>query len=233
VGVVGAIVPWNFPLGLSFPKLAPALLAGCSVVLKAPEETPLFGSLLAEVFAEAGLPPGVVNVVAADREVSEARSSTRLVDKISFTGSKRAVRRIASLCGAQIKRSSLELGGKSAAIVLPDADLDPVIPKAGAAYDVQQRQTCMNQTRVLAHRERYADVVEAPGDDRFLPRRGPRGSRCLHRPADQRRAAPAGRGLHRQGPRRGRAARARRRPSRSRPRVTSCSRRSLPTSTAG
>jgi hypothetical protein len=161
VGVVGAIVPWNFPLALSFPKLAPALLTGCSVVLKPPEETPLFGFLLAEVFAEAGLPAGVLNVVAADREVSEALVEHPLVDKISFTGSTRAGRRIASLCGAQIKRCSLELGGKSAAIVLPDADLDAVVPALAPSTMTNNGQTCMNQTRVLAYRERYADVVDA------------------------------------------------------------------------
>ena len=161
VGVVGAIVPWNFPLALSFPKLAPALLTGCSIVLKPPEETPLFGFLLAEVFEEAGLPAGVLNVVAADREVSEELVKHPLVDKISFTGSTRAGRRIASLCGEQIKRCSLELGGKSAAIVLPDADLDAVIPALAPNTMTNSGQTCMNQTRVLAQRERYADVVDA------------------------------------------------------------------------
>jgi betaine-aldehyde dehydrogenase len=160
-GVVGAIVPWNFPLGLSFPKLAPALLTGCTVVLKPPEETPLFGFLLAEVFEEAGLPPGVLNVVAADRQASEALVVHPLVDKISFTGSTRAGRRIASLCGEQIKRCSLELGGKSAAIVLPGADLDTVIPALAPSTMTNNGQTCMNQTRVLAHSEHYADVVDA------------------------------------------------------------------------
>ena len=161
VGVVGAIVPWNFPLALSFPKLAPALLTGCSIVLKPPEETPLFGCLLADVFEEAGLPPGVLNVVPADRTVSEELVKHPLVDKISFTGSTRAGRRIAALCGEQIKRCSLELGGKSAAIVLPDAELDAVIPELAPNTMRNNGQTCTNQTRVLAHRERYADVVEA------------------------------------------------------------------------
>jgi aldehyde dehydrogenase (NAD+) len=161
VGVVGAIVPWNFPVALSFPKLAPALLTGCSVVLKPPEETPLFGSLLAEVFEDAGLPPGVLNVVPADREVSEQLVRHPLVDKISFTGSTRAGRRIGALCGEQIKRCSLELGGKSAAIVLPDADLDLVMPELAPNTMRNNGQTCTNATRVLAHRERYADVVEA------------------------------------------------------------------------
>ena len=161
VGVVGAIVPWNFPLALSFPKLAPALLTGCSIVLKPPEETPLFGCLLADVFEEAGLPPGVLNVVPADRTVSEELVKHPLVDKISFTGSTRAGRRIAALCGEQIKRCSLELGGKSAAIVLPDAELDTVIPELAPNTMRNNGQTCTNQTRVLAHRERYPDVVEA------------------------------------------------------------------------
>jgi aldehyde dehydrogenase (NAD+) len=164
VGVVGAIVPWNFPLALSFPKLAPALLTGCSIVLKPPEETPLFGYLLAEVFEDAGLPPGVLNIVPADREVSEELVRHPLVDKISFTGSTRAGRRIAALCGEQIKRCSLELGGKSAAIVLADADLDAVIPELAPNTMRNNGQTCTNQTRVLAHRDRYADVVEALRD---------------------------------------------------------------------
>jgi len=161
VGVVGAIVPWNYPLGLSFPKLSPALLTGCTVVLKPPEETPLFGFLLAEVFEEAGLPAGVLNVVAADREVSQTLVEHPSVDKISFTGSTRAGRRIAALCGEQLKRCSLELGGKSAAIVLPDADLDAIIPALAPNTMANNGQTCINQTSVLAPRERYTDVVDA------------------------------------------------------------------------
>jgi aldehyde dehydrogenase (NAD+) len=161
VGVVGAIVPWNYPLGLSFPKLSPALLTGCTVVLKPPEETPLFGFILAEVFEEAGLPPGVLNVVAADREVSEELVRHPMVDKVSFTGSTRAGRRIAALCGEQLKRCSLELGGKSAAIVLPGADLDTVIPALAPSTMANNGQTCINQTRVLAPLEAYGTVVEA------------------------------------------------------------------------
>jgi betaine-aldehyde dehydrogenase len=161
VGVVGAIVPWNFPLALTFPKLAPALLTGCTVVLKPPEETPLFGFLLAEIFEEAGLPPGVLNVVPADRTVSEELVRHPLVDKISFTGSTRAGRRIGGLCGEQIKRCSLELGGKSAAILLPDAELGTVIPSLAPNTMRNNGQTCTNATRVLAPRERYVEVVEA------------------------------------------------------------------------
>ncbi len=165
VGVVGAIVPWNFPLALSFPKLAPALLSGCTVVLKLPEETPRIGYLLAEVLDEAGLPPGVVNIVAADRAVSERLVTHPLVDKISFTGSTRAGRRIASLCGAQIKRFSLELGGKSAAVLLRDADLDAVIPQLAPNTMRNNGQVCTNATRVLAPRERYEDVVAGLVDE--------------------------------------------------------------------
>jgi betaine-aldehyde dehydrogenase len=161
VGVVAAIVPWNYPLGLSFPKLSPALLTGCTVVLKPPEETPLFGAVLAAVFAEAGLPPGVLNVVAADRRASETLVTHPLVDKVSFTGSTAAGRRIAALCGERLKRCSLELGGKSAAILLPDADLDAVVPALAPSTMANNGQTCHNQTRVLAPRARHDEVVEA------------------------------------------------------------------------
>jgi aldehyde dehydrogenase (NAD+) len=161
VGVVAAIVPWNYPLGLSFPKLSPALLTGCTVVLKPPEETPLFGALLAEAFAEAGLPPGVLNVVAADRRASETLVTHPLVDKVSFTGSTAAGRRIAALCGERLKRCSLELGGKSAAIVLPDAEVAAVIPALAPSTMANNGQTCHNQTRVLAPRSRYDETVDA------------------------------------------------------------------------
>jgi betaine-aldehyde dehydrogenase len=161
VGVVGAIVPWNVPLGLTMPKLCPALLTGCTVVLKPAEETPLYAFLLAEVFEEAGLPPGVLNVVPADRTVSEELVTHPLVDKISFTGSTRAGSRIGSLCGEQIKRCSLELGGKSAAIILEDADLDVVIPALAPATMRNSGQACVNQTRVLAPHTIYDAVVDA------------------------------------------------------------------------
>src|SRR3954453_5645796 len=161
VGVVGAIVPWNYPLGLSFPKLAPALLTGCTVVLKPPEETPLFGFVLAEIFAEAGLPHGVLNIVAADRRASETLVTHPLVDKVSFTGSTAAGRRIAALCGERLKRCSLELGGKSAAILLPDVDLDRAIPALAPCTMANNGQPCHNQTRILAPRARHDDIVDA------------------------------------------------------------------------
>jgi aldehyde dehydrogenase (NAD+)/betaine-aldehyde dehydrogenase len=117
--------------------------------------------MLADIFAEAGLPSGVLNVVPADRITSEELVKHPLVDKISFTGSTRAGRRIAALCGEQIKRCSLELGGKSAAIVLRGADLNSVIPELAPNTMRNNGQTCTNQTRVLAHRDRYSEVVEA------------------------------------------------------------------------
>ena len=120
----GAIIPWNGPMSLISYKVAPALIAGCTVVLKSSPEAPGEGYLVAEVAEEIGLPPGVLNVVTADREVSELLVRDPRVDKITFTGSTAAGRRIASICGERIARVTLELGGKSAAVVLDDADLD-------------------------------------------------------------------------------------------------------------
>lgn len=159
VGVVAAIVPWNYPVALAFPKLAPALLTGCSIVLKPAEETPLTGYLIADVFEAAGLPPGVLNVVPATRTVSETLVRHPEVDKVSFTGSTRAGRRIGAICGEQIKRCTLELGGKSAAILLPDVDLDRALPLLAPATMANNGQTCLNQTRVLAPTGRYDEVL--------------------------------------------------------------------------
>jgi len=123
VGVVGAIIPWNAPVALICHKIGPALLAGCTVVLKSAPEAPGEGLVFAEAAEQIGLPPGVLNVVTADRDVSELLVTNPAVDKITFTGSTAAGRRIASLCGERIARCTLELGGKSAAVVLDDMDL--------------------------------------------------------------------------------------------------------------
>ncbi|HEY1822492.1 MAG TPA: aldehyde dehydrogenase family protein, partial [Trebonia sp.] len=120
VGVVGAIVPWNTPMALISMKVAPALIAGCTVVLKTSPEAPGEGYLISEAAEAVGLPPGVLNVVCADREVSELLVRDPRVDKITFTGSTAAGRRIASICGERIARVTLELGGKSAAVILDD-----------------------------------------------------------------------------------------------------------------
>jgi betaine-aldehyde dehydrogenase len=161
VGVVGAIVPWNVPLSLTAAKLAPALLTGCTVVLKPAEETPLNALVLADILYEAGLPEGVLSVIPADRTVSEALVRHPDVDKVSFTGSTVAGKAIASVCGQQLKRYSLELGGKSAAIILEDADLEETMGTLLPATINNNGQVCVNQTRILAPQGRYDEVVEA------------------------------------------------------------------------
>ncbi|CAJ1500546.1 aldehyde dehydrogenase [[Mycobacterium] burgundiense] len=161
VGVVAAIVPWNTPHSAFMVKLAPALLSGCTVVAKPSPETALDGLLLAEIFAEAGLPEGVLNVVPAGPESGEYLVSHAGVDKVSFTGSTAAGMRIASICGGAIRRYSLELGGKSAAIILDDADIPTVVQGLRFASFLNSGQVCTNQTRVLAPKARYGEVVDA------------------------------------------------------------------------
>ena len=161
VGVVGAIVPWNVPLFTAMLKLGPALAAGCTVVLKPAPETPLDAYLLAECITAAGLPPGVINIVAAGREVGEHLVTHPQVDKISFTGSTAAGRRIGALCGERLRPVTLELGGKSAAIVLDDADIEATAAGLVPASLMNNGQACVAQTRVLVPRSRYAEVTEA------------------------------------------------------------------------
>jgi betaine-aldehyde dehydrogenase len=161
VGVVGQIVPWNAPLILTMANLAPALIAGCTVVLKPAPETPLDAYVLAEAAMEADLPPGVLNIVPADRDNSEALVRHPLIDKISFTGSSATGRRVAALCGEQFKRVTLECGGKSPAIILEDADVDGVVPALMPFAIMMSGQHCLAQTRILAQRSRYREVVDA------------------------------------------------------------------------
>lgn len=161
VGVVGAIAPWNVPLFLAAAKLAPSLLAGCTVVFKPAPETPLDAFRLAEIVAECGLPEGVLSVVPAGREVSEHLVTHPDVDKISFTGSTAAGKKIAALCGEQLKRCTLELGGKSAAILLDDVDLGTTLPMLMPNALMNNGQACIAQTRILAPRARYDEVVDA------------------------------------------------------------------------
>jgi aldehyde dehydrogenase (NAD+) len=161
VGVVGAIVPWNVPLFVTMAKLSPALAAGCTVVLKPAPETPLDAFLLAELIQEAGIPEGVVNVVPAGREVGERVVTHPAVDKISFTGSTAAGKRIASLCGESLKRCTLELGGKSAAIVLEDAPLEEIVGSLLDSAMMNNGEACVAQTRILAPQSRYQEVVDS------------------------------------------------------------------------
>jgi betaine-aldehyde dehydrogenase len=161
VGVVGAIAPWNVPLFIAAAKLAPSLAAGCTVVYKPAPETPLDAFRLAEIFEECGLPKGVLSVVPAGREVSEHLVTHPGVDKVSFTGSGVGGKRIGGLCGERLKRCTLELGGKSAAIILDDADLATTIPTLLPNAIMNNGQACIAQTRILAPRARYAEVVDA------------------------------------------------------------------------
>jgi betaine-aldehyde dehydrogenase len=161
VGVVGAIIPWNVPLFVTALKLAPALIAGCTVVLKPSPETALDSYLLAEVATEIGLPAGVLNIVTAGRETSQHLVTHPGVDKISFTGSGAAGRHIAALCAQDLRRVTLELGGKSAAVVLEDADLDATLGHIVSNGLMNNGQACIAQTRILAPSSRYNEVVDA------------------------------------------------------------------------
>lgn len=160
IGVVAAIVPWNVPQAITFLKLAPALAAGCAVVLKPAPETVLDAFLMAEAAAEAGLPPGVLNVVPAGREVGAYLVQHPGVDKVSFTGSTAAGRAIAETCGRLLRPVTLELGGKSAAVVLDDANLADTIESFFGATLLNNGQICWLGTRVLAPRSRYDEVVD-------------------------------------------------------------------------
>jgi aldehyde dehydrogenase (NAD+) len=160
VGVVAAIVPWNVPQAITFLKLAPALAAGCTVVVKPSPETVLDAFLMAEAAIEAGLPQGVLNIVPGGRELGAYLVAHRSVDKISFTGSTAAGRAIAEECGRLLRPVTLELGGKSAAIVLDDADLTSNIENFFGATLLNNGQICWLGTRILAPRSRYDDVVD-------------------------------------------------------------------------
>jgi betaine-aldehyde dehydrogenase len=160
VGVAGAITPWNVPLFTIMLKMGPALAAGCTMVVKPAPETPIDAFQLAEICDEAGLPPGVFNIVPAGREVGEHLVTHPDVDKIGFTGSSTAGRHIGALCAERLARFTLELGGKSAAILLDDADLATAIPSLIGASIMNNGQACVAQTRVLAPRDRYQEVVD-------------------------------------------------------------------------
>jgi aldehyde dehydrogenase (NAD+) len=161
VGVVGAIVPWNVPQFLIMPKLIPALIAGCTVVVKPAPETPLDAMWLADMLDEIDLPEGVVSIIPGGRETGEALVRHPGVDKISFTGSSATGRHIAALCGEQLKRVSLELGGKSAAIILDDADIDHTVKQLKTASLMNNGQACVAQTRILVSERCHDEVVDA------------------------------------------------------------------------
>ncbi|MGE2721943.1 aldehyde dehydrogenase [Mycolicibacterium celeriflavum] len=161
VGVVGAIVPWNVPQFLIMPKMIPALLAGCTVVVKPAPETPIDALWLAEMLEEIDLPDGVVSILPGGRDTGERLVRHPGVDKISFTGSSATGRHIAAVCGEQLKRVSLELGGKSAAIILDDADIERTVKHLKTASLMNNGQACVAQTRILVSERRHDDVVDA------------------------------------------------------------------------
>ncbi len=161
VGVVGAITPWNYPLHQIANKVAPALAAGCTIVVKPSEVAPINAFLLAEILAEAGVPAGVFNLVTGvGPVVGEAIASHPLVDMVSFTGSTRAGKRVMELASATVKRVSLELGGKSANIICEDADLEKAVPAGVFACYLNSGQTCSALTRMLVPRSRLAEVEQ-------------------------------------------------------------------------
>jgi acyl-CoA reductase-like NAD-dependent aldehyde dehydrogenase len=161
VGVVGAITPWNYPLHQIAAKVAPALAAGCTVVLKPSEVAPLNAFLLADVIHEVGLTPGVFNLVSGvGPVVGEAIASHPGVDMVSFTGSTRAGRRVSELASATVKRVTLELGGKSANVILPGADLEKAVTTGVGLCYLNSGQTCSALTRMLVPRDRLAEVEE-------------------------------------------------------------------------
>ncbi|MEC3768790.1 aldehyde dehydrogenase [Cupriavidus sp. SS-3] len=165
VGVVGEIIPWNGPAGLMAYKTAPALLAGCTLVIKSPPEAPCSAYMLAEICEEIGLPLGVINVVTADRDVSEELVRHPGVDKITFTGSTAAGRRIASIAGDRVARVTLELGGKSPAVILDDYDVESAANTLGNSYfGYNTGQICHSLTRVIVPRAKHDLMVEALSD---------------------------------------------------------------------
>jgi aldehyde dehydrogenase (NAD+) len=161
IGVVGAIVPWNLPQLLAAMKLAPALAAGCTVVLKPAPETALDARAFGEAATEAGLPPGVLNVVPGGREAGAYLARHPGVDKVAFTGSTHAGRLVAETCGRLIRPVTLELGGKSAAIILDDSNLELTMDGLRTAAFGNNGQMCYASTRILAPQSRYNDIIDA------------------------------------------------------------------------
>ncbi|OAH15729.1 aldehyde dehydrogenase family protein [Streptomyces jeddahensis] len=161
VGVVGAITPWNYPLHQIVAKVAPALAAGCTVVLKPAEDTPLTAQLFAEAVHEAGVPAGVFNLVTGLGPVAgQALAEHEGVDLVSFTGSTAVGKQIGAVAGAAVKRVALELGGKSANVILPSADLAKAVSVGVANVMSNSGQTCSAWTRMLVHRDRYDEAVQ-------------------------------------------------------------------------
>ena len=173
VGVCGQIIPWNFPLLMAAWKLGPALAAGCTTVLKPAEQTPLSALRAGELALEAGIPPGVVNVLTGDGETGSALVDHPGIDKLAFTGSTDVGREIGAKAGGSLKRLTLELGGKSPNIILPDADLERAIAGSFQAIYFNTGQACNAGSRLFVPREKFDDVVAALADQASKTRVGP------------------------------------------------------------
>jgi len=173
VGVCGQIVPWNFPLLMAAWKIAPALAAGCTTVLKPAEQTPLSALRLGELALEVGFPPGVLNVLTGDGETGAALVDHPDVDKIAFTGSTAVGREIGAKAGRALKRVTLELGGKSPNIILPDADMQAAIRGSYQAIYFNSGQACNAGSRLFVPAERYDEVMGALAEQAKAARLGP------------------------------------------------------------
>lgn len=161
VGVVAAIAPWNNPFGIMAGKIAPALLAGCTVVMKPAPETPIEAYIIAEAADAIGMPAGVINLVTAHRQAADHLARHAGIDKVSFTGSVAAGRRIASVCGDRLARCTLELGGKSAAVLLDDADIGAAAKTLAQTIVMSAGQVCATLSRAIVLKRHQADLVEA------------------------------------------------------------------------
>ena len=172
VGVCGQIIPWNFPLLMAAWKVSPALAAGCTIVLKPAEQTPLTALRLGELALEAGLPEGVLNVVTGDGETGAALVDHPGVDKVAFTGSTTVGREIGAKAGRALKRVTLELGGKSANVILPDADLKAAVKDSFQAIYFNTGQACNAGSRLFVHRDHFDDVVSSLAETAAKTRTG-------------------------------------------------------------
>jgi phenylacetaldehyde dehydrogenase len=173
VGVVGQIIPWNFPLLMAVWKIAPALAAGCTIVLKPAEQTPLTALRLGELIMEAGFPPGVVNIVTGDGSAGAAIAAHPDVDKVAFTGSTEVGKLIVQAAAGNLKKVSLELGGKSPAIVFPDADLSVAIPGAANGIFFNMGQCCTAGSRLFVHERIFDKMMTGLSDEAAKLKIGP------------------------------------------------------------
>ena len=173
VGVCGQIIPWNFPLLMASWKISPALAAGCTLILKPAEQTPLSAIRLGQLVQEAGFPEGVVNILSGDGETGAALVESPSIDKIAFTGSTEVGRRIGEVCGRTLKRVTLELGGKNPNIILPDADLDAAVKGSFQGIYFNTGQACNAGSRLYVQKDQFDTVVSGLAEAAKAAKVGP------------------------------------------------------------